>query len=365
MRLAQDDTLVEKAMKLGQVLSTYLAFMWIYQNGDRDDYWELVLENYKSLSDLLRFLGVSVTVPSPNDNRDTWRHFFNSLETTKLTDEIQKSLNLFYRADIGTAFLLSCISVMYVIQSKIRSDALLFAARNDIQQIASDLGINSSLVTRFLNQPGDDTARLEFFEGIKKGCKVRSGAMTILFLAADPTNAARLRLGEELREISEQLALAEHRERFNLALPQLSLRPKDIARAILNTQPQIVHFSGHGTSRGELCFEDEKGLAHFVQPEALATLFEQFTDQVKCVVLNACYSEVQARAIAKHIDYVIGMNQAVGDRATIAFAIGFYQALGAGRTIEEGFEFGRIQVMLQGIPEHLAPVLIKKEQTQS
>lgn len=188
------------------------------------------------------------------------------------------------------------------------------------------------------------------------------GMITILFCAADPTDASRLRVEKEFREIDEQLLLAKQRERFNLVLPQLSLRPKDLSRAMLNAQPQIVHFSGHGTSDGMLCFENEIGRTHFVQPDALAALFEQFTDQVKCVLLNACFSDTQAKAIAQHVDYVIGMSQGISDDAAIAFSVGFYQALGAGRTIEEAYKFGCAQIRLQGIPEHLTPVLIKKEQ---
>ena len=63
----------------------------------------------------------------------------------------------------------------------------------------------------------------------------------------------------------------------------------------------------HGTPTGELCFEDLAGKAHSIEPDALAALFEQFSCQVNCVVLNACYAEIQAKAIAKHIKYVIGM----------------------------------------------------------
>jgi len=69
----------------------------------------------------------------------------------------------------------------------------------------------------------------------------------------------------------------------------------------------------------------------------------------------------QANAIAKHIRYVIGMNQAIGDKAAIAFAIGFYQALGGGRTIEEAYKLGCVQIQLQNIPENLTPVIISKE----
>ncbi|MEM8611138.1 MAG: CHAT domain-containing protein, partial [Cyanobacteria bacterium P01_H01_bin.105] len=124
-------------------------------------------------------------------------------------------------------------------------------------------------------------------------------------------------------------------------------------------QPQIVHFSGHGTSDGALCFENQLGQAHPVAPDALTALFEQFADQVECVLLNACYSEAQAVAIAKHINYVIGMNQAIGDEAAIAFAIGFYQAIGAGRNIEEAHKLGCVQIRFHGTPEHLIPVLVK------
>ena len=68
--------------------------------------------------------------------------------------------------------------------------------------------------------------------------------------------------------------------------------------------------------------------------EALARLFALFMDQVGCVLLNGCYTKIQAEVIAQHIPYVIGMNKAIGDQAAIAFAIGFYDALGAGRDVD-------------------------------
>lgn len=183
---------------------------------------------------------------------------------------------------------------------------------------------------------------------------------SILFLSADPTDASRLRLGVEIREIQEKLQLARLREKFKLN-QRMSVRPVDTSQALLDIQPQIVHFSGHGTPSGDLCFENQLGEAQPIEPDALAALFEQFSDRVNCVILNACYSVVQANAIVKHINYVIGMNHAIGDKAAIAFSIGFYQALGAGRSIEDAYKLGCVQIRLQGIPEHLIPVLLKKE----
>jgi len=106
------------------------------------------------------------------------------------------------------------------------------------------------------------------------------------------------------------------------------MRVTDITQALYDVDPQIVHFSGHGTSTGTLCFENELGQTQPVEPSALAATFELFADQVNCVLLNACYSEPQAKAIVEHIPFVIGMNQSIGDQAAIAFAVGFYKALG-------------------------------------
>jgi hypothetical protein len=79
------------------------------------------------------------------------------------------------------------------------------------------------------------------------------------------------------------------------------------------------------------------------------------------VLLNACYSVLQAEAIALHIPYVIGMNQAVGDAAAREFAVGFYDALGAGRTIEFAYKFACNSIRMAGIAEHLTPVLLTKQ----
>ena len=182
---------------------------------------------------------------------------------------------------------------------------------------------------------------------------------TILLLAANPKGTTPLRLDEEVREIEAGLQRAKHREQFVLE-KNSAVRPLDIRRAMLDFNPSIVHFSGHGTGDEGLVFEDETGMATLVDGESLAGLFELFADRLECVVLNGCYSEVQATAIARHVNYVIGMNKAIGDRAAIEFAVGFYDALGAGRPVEFAHKFGCAAIRLAGIPEQLTPVLKKK-----
>ena len=108
----------------------------------------------------------------------------------------------------------------------------------------------------------------------------------------------------------------------------------------------IVHFCGHGTGKNGLVFEDRQGNSDLVSTDTLKDFFALFKNRVACVVMNACYSEVQAEAINQHIKYVIGMNQAIQDRAAIAFSTGFYQALGYGKSFEDSFKFGTNAIQL-------------------
>ena len=178
-------------------------------------------------------------------------------------------------------------------------------------------------------------------------------------MAANPKSTPTLRLDEEVREIDAGLRRSNQRDRFQLE-QRWAVRSRDLQNALLDFKPQFVHFSGHGTGESGLILENATGASVVVSTEALAGLFELFADRIKCVVLNACYSEVQAKAIAKHIPYVIGMNKAIGDRAAIEFSVIFYAALGAGESVEFAYNLGCNAIRMAGIEEYLTPVLKKK-----
>ena len=181
---------------------------------------------------------------------------------------------------------------------------------------------------------------------------------TILILAANPKDTPPVRLDEEVREVGEGLRRAKHRDQFTIE-QRWAVRIRDLRRAMLDTQPSVVHFSGHGYTEG-LALEDDSGRAQLVSTEALSGLFKLFAGQVECVLLNACYSATQAEAISQHIPYVIGMKKEIGDRASIEFAVAFYDAIGAGRSVEDAYEFGCNAIQSMGFPEHLTLILCEK-----
>jgi hypothetical protein len=221
-----------------------------------------------------------------------------------------------------------------------------------------------------------------------------SKPIKILLLIANPVNTSQLRLGEEVRSIQEELERAKYRDRFQV-ISKLAVRTTDLRHALLECQPQIVHFAGHGevsnisrvaiANRGSseavsispqtrklspisenadvirdggLVFEDEMGQAKLVGTEALARLFGIFEHgEIECVVLNACYSEVQAIAIHQFVDCVIGMNQPIGDKAAIQFSQGFYDALGSGMSYEDAYKIGCSAIDLEGSSKYSTPIL--------
>jgi hypothetical protein len=213
-------------------------------------------------------------------------------------------------------------------------------------------------------------------------------ALTILFLAANPARSSQSRLEQEARDISEGLLRARHRDSFKFE-QRWAVRPRDIRLALLECNPQIVHFAGHRKQdktlgsqepivqepenfietaidpEEGLAFQDDTGQISPIPANALADLFELFSEHVRCVLLNGCYTENLAKVIAnaKHIPYVIGMNRSISNRAALAFSLGFYDAIGSGRSIKFAYDLGCTAIRMEGVPGHLTPILYQKSES--
>jgi len=179
----------------------------------------------------------------------------------------------------------------------------------------------------------------------------------ILFITSNPDDTSWLRLDREIRSVEEGLSRAKARDSYKL-VKKLAARTSDFRRALLEEEPFILHYSGHGSYEG-IVLEDETGMAKTVSNTALSNLLNLFKDKIKCVVLNSCYSEDQANEIVKHIPYVIGMSDSVGDDSAIMFSSGFYEALGAGRDIEFAFKYAINAIETDGLSGCNIPILKK------
>lgn len=180
-------------------------------------------------------------------------------------------------------------------------------------------------------------------------------APKLLFIAANAADTDRLRIDVEFREVQEGLL----RARSGLQLEQrFATRASDLRRALLETQPEFLHISAH-TGENGLLLEDSLRLSKPVGTEALANLFSLFASDLRCVVLNACYSAEQAKAIAAHIEYVVGMTSSISDKAAICFSVAFYDALAAEKNVQFAYQVGRNAIALEGLGESDQVVLFQ------
>lgn len=212
---------------------------------------------------------------------------------------------------------------------------------------------------------GSNAKEVEFVAGSILD-KVQSGYLLeknndskikILFLAANPTDTTKLKLDEELRAIDLALRQTDFRDKFEIK-QHWAVRVADLQGCLLRHKPDIVHFCGHGSINSEVILKDSFGRSHPVSTHALSKLFSMLKDNIRCVLLNACYTEKQAQAIAEHIDCVIGMSKAIGDLSAISFATAFYQAIGYGKDIKTAFDLGCMQIDLENLGEPETPKLL-------
>lgn len=177
----------------------------------------------------------------------------------------------------------------------------------------------------------------------------------ILFFFADPKSALpyggarRLLLDEEVREIEQKVLTARYRDDLDLDT-RWATRTDDLLLALNKTHPQVVHFSGHGGTGGLQVVGSDPSRAHSVDAAQLARLFKVFRGDIRLVVLNACSSLPQAKAVAEVVGCAIGTSTEISDAAAILFSASFYRAIAFGHSVGAAFEQARMALDL----EHLA-----------
>lgn len=182
------------------------------------------------------------------------------------------------------------------------------------------------------------------------------GCSTILFLAANPSGTSSLRLDEEARAIENNMRRSKYRDCF-VFKTRWALRPDDLQQALLEENPAVVHFSGHGFFRQGVVIHGANGTIQRIAIDALCNLFTILKENIQVVLLNACYTSEQADAIAEIIDVVIGMSGAVSDETASVFAAAFYRAVGAGRSVKSAFDLGVNAIRLEGLVNDDVPVI--------
>jgi CHAT domain len=121
-----------------------------------------------------------------------------------------------------------------------------------------------------------------------------------------------------------------------------------LIRHVRTEKPTVIHFSGHGSTKGIVLRSDDGAHAEVTGPS-----LQHFLNGrgVEFLVLNACYTKAQAEHVGSAVNAIVGTTTAVDDEAARRFSVAFYRAPGEGLSIRGAFRDGRDAVVLQGLPD--------------
>ena len=239
-------------------------------------------------------------------------------------------------------------------------DPHLESAIHRMKVLHEDFVGTSALAAVMPVSPPENSPQVQIENRLESAMQGESTKTTILFMGASPDGVTKLALDKECRAIREKIRASDFPEALELKT-EWAVRPDDLLQYLNEYRPHVVHFSGHGSESDELILNDERDQPKPVSVAALRALFKTLKDNIRLVVLNACYSRPQAEAIVEFIDCAIGMNKAIGDQAAIVFAASFYRALGFGRSVKDAFDQGCTSLLLEGIAEKNTPELLAKK----
>jgi hypothetical protein len=170
----------------------------------------------------------------------------------------------------------------------------------------------------------------------------------VLIISATPKDQAHLDVDNEVNQIENEVRLSDLRDHVEVVYKP-AVRVEQLQSHLQQYRPDILHFAGHGETHGILV-EKHDGNKQVISNEALVGTLKLYRDTLRCVVLNACYSEGLATLLASELGVAVGMITAVGDQSAIKFARGFYRAICNGRDVRFAFESGCVEVDLETLP---------------
>lgn len=205
--------------------------------------------------------------------------------------------------------------------------------------------------------------------------KESKNKIVILFLASNPKlkyvdkNGAewqqqKLDLDKEAREIKEAITKSLNRDSIDFQT-RWATRVQDLFQAINETNPTIIHFSGHGTKNGELVFQDNADNPKKVSNEVIAEVMSACSADIRMLVFNNCFSSSQAEMIVDKVEATIGMNKSIGDESAILFSSQLYSSIGFGLSLEKAFGQAKARLMLEDTNEENTPEIFVKEGVQA
>lgn len=158
----------------------------------------------------------------------------------------------------------------------------------------------------------------------------------ILVVAADPEATSSDFLQEEVNVIDE--SFGESKGIRPIIDAVRTSNQGQLAEAISQFEPSIVHFSGHGSPSGRVIYEDRAGWLRNVTGTTLAKTLARLNSRPQCVVLNGCRVSREVNSLQFVADNVISVShQSDGVDFTPIVSRALYKGIGRGLGFSDAF----------------------------
>lgn len=178
-------------------------------------------------------------------------------------------------------------------------------------------------------------------------------------LYATASSRGDLRVDEEIRRVKAVVNASTHRDQVRIEhLPAATTT--DLLDGLTSFRPHVVHFSGHADEK-VLVFDDggdTMGPGRTVTAQAFKRAVEAPDEPPMLVVLNACKSAAQLRALLGKVPLGIGMSDSIGDVDALTFSTRFYRSIAEGQSVTASLAAAQADMELNGLPDHDLPVLL-------
>jgi hypothetical protein len=165
----------------------------------------------------------------------------------------------------------------------------------------------------------------------------------ILYLSSSPSNLDKLKVDEEFRAIYENIN-GNFFEIQSVSKTKIS----DIQAVIYESQPDIIHFSGHGSSE-DIFLETDQSRSAGVLKSSFIRTFQNLKKKPEIIFLNACRTYDNLDDLSYIIDFVIATDCKVSDSTAIKFAGNFYKFLSLGASIKSSFNLAGNQFDIESL----------------
>jgi NTP pyrophosphatase (non-canonical NTP hydrolase) len=192
----------------------------------------------------------------------------------------------------------------------------------------------------------------------EEGGRLSTRKWRVLVVTTSPTDDVTLRVDREIREIVEAVKRSADRDSIQLEFCHAA-QIADLRRALVERDFDLVLFSGHGEVDGPV-FQDAEGEAVTLTAASLTQMIN-LSKTVQCVILNSCYSSISVTEDLAPI--VVGMFSEVDDEVAISFSKGFFDGLGAGRSIERCIQEGELAAAIE-VEGGTAPIVVLRQRDE-